>query len=113
MKHGQAPVPVGAPDPGVGGHGDAQVAGGFEGRLLGEGGVATEVDGQWQVQHAVAGDALVQEGAERGGRRKCGDRWVLDSVRSAHADEPAEPTFAFERVRGRAYVPVGPGGGAA
>jgi hypothetical protein len=50
-----AVVAGGAPDPGVGRDGDAQVPGDLEGRLLGEGRVAGDVEGELEAEHVVAG----------------------------------------------------------
>lgn len=69
VHQADAIVVGGAPHPGVGGDGDAQFAGHLEGGLLGEGGVARDVEGELEAEHVVAVDAAGDEVAElrRGG----------------------------------------------
>lgn len=76
LVHQADAVVVGrAPDTGVGGHRQAQVAGHLEGRLLREGRVAGDVEGELESLHVAA--AALEEVAEPR-RRGPGRRRVLD-----------------------------------
>ena len=101
LVHQPDAVVVGrAPHAGVGGDGEAEVAGELEGRLLGEGRVAGDVEGELEAEHVAVGTAVaVEEGPDRGVGRPL-PRGRLDVA--VGEDEPAR--HRAQRVDGRLGV---------